>query len=143
MENTTNGHIIDVVDIILENDKFKEKLLLTNLKDSKNSQCYQQVTDELKDRCKQRNSVFTQDLHQTRQKFKLCPSICREPALEIKTASGIQRFQDRKEYGSWFKRLFEVGKSMDNCQFDQAIELVLQPAPIVVTPEVKVLLTNL
>ena len=49
-------------------------------------------------------------------------STCREAALKIKTASGIQRFQDEKEYGSWFKKLFEVVKSMDNCQSDQAIE---------------------
>ena len=39
-----------LVDIILENDTFKEKLFLTNVKNSKNSQYYQQVMDELKDR---------------------------------------------------------------------------------------------
>ena len=33
----------DLVDIILENDKCKEELLLTNVKNSKNSQYYQQV----------------------------------------------------------------------------------------------------
>ena len=112
----------DLVDIILENDKFNEKLLLTNVKNSKNSQYYQQVINELKDRCKQRDSIFTYDLNQSRQKLKRCVSICREAALKIKTASGIQRFQDEKEYGSWFKKLFEVVKSMDNCQPDQAIE---------------------
>ena len=72
----------DLVDIILENDKFKEKLLLTNVKNSKNSQYYQQVINELKDRCKQRDSIFTYDLNQTRQKFKRCVIICREAALK-------------------------------------------------------------
>ena len=33
----------DLVDIILEHDKCKEELLLTNVKNSKNSQYYQQV----------------------------------------------------------------------------------------------------
>ena len=78
-----------LVDIILENDTFKEKLFLANVKNSKNSQYYQQVMDELKDRCKQRDRIFTYDLNQTRQKIKLCVSICREAALKIKTASGI------------------------------------------------------
>ena len=54
------------MDIIRENDKSKEKLLLTNVKNSKNSQYYQQVNDELKDRCKQRDSIFAYDLNQTR-----------------------------------------------------------------------------
>ena len=78
-----------LVDIILENDTFKEKLFLTNVKNSKNSQYYQQVMDELKDSCKQRDRIFTYDPNQTRQKIKRCVSICREAALKIKTASGI------------------------------------------------------
>ena len=78
-----------LVDIILENDTFKEKLFLTNVKNSKNSQYYQQVMDELKDRCKQRDRIFTYNPNQTRQKIKRCVSICREAALKIKTASGI------------------------------------------------------
>ena len=78
-----------LVDIILENDTFKEKLFLTNVKNSKNSQYHQQVMDELKDRCKQRDRIFTYDPNQTRQKIKRCVSICREAALKIKTASGI------------------------------------------------------
>ena len=78
-----------LVDIILENDTFKEKLFLTNVKNSKSSQYYQQVMDELKDRCKQRDRIFTYDPNQTRQKIKRCVSICREAALKIKTASGI------------------------------------------------------
>lgn len=60
----------DLLNIILQNVKFKEKLLLTNVKISKNSQCYQWVTDELKGRCKQRDSISTHDLNQTREKFK-------------------------------------------------------------------------
>ena len=87
VENTTLME--HLVDIILENDTFKEKLFLTNVKNSKNSQYYQQVMDELKDRCKQRDRIFTYDPNQTRQKIKRCVSICGEAALKIKTASGI------------------------------------------------------
>ena len=50
MVRNLNGRLVD---IILENDKFKEKLL-TNVKNSKNSQYYQQVINELKGRCKQK-----------------------------------------------------------------------------------------
>ena len=89
LQNTTEVTTLkgDLVDIILENDKFKEKLLLKNVKNSKDSQYYQQVTAELKDRCKQSANIFSHDLNQTREKFKRCVSICREAALNIKTAS--------------------------------------------------------
>ena len=40
----------------------------------------------------------------------------------MKTASGILRFQGKKKYGSCFKKLFKVVKSIDNCQSDQDIE---------------------
>ena len=42
--------------------------------------------------------------------------------MKIKTASGILRFQGKKKYGSCFKKLFKVVKSIDNCQSDQDIE---------------------
>ena len=60
-------------------------------------------------------------------------------ALKIKTTSEVKHFQDKKEYDSLLKKLFDVVKSMDNSQ----LSLVLQLAPTVATPEVKVLLMNL
>ena len=44
--------------------------------------------------------------------------------MKIKTGSGIRKehFQEEKEYDSWFKNLFKVAKSMDNCQRGCAIE---------------------
>lgn len=42
--------------------------------------------------------------------------------MKIKTGSGIQHFQEEKEYDSWFKKLFKVAKSMDSCQLACAIE---------------------
>ena len=112
----------DLVDVILDNENFKTKLLMTNTKNVKNSEYYNKAILEVKERCKERNVVFSYDLKQTRDKFKRCVSSCREAALKIKTASGITRFQEEKQYGSWFNKLFAVVKSMDNCQPEQSIE---------------------
>ena len=112
----------DLVAISIDNEKYKEKLLLTNVKNFKNSEYYKLVIQELKERCKECNAEFTYDIKQTRDKFKRCVTACREAALKIKTESGIVRFQDGKDYGSWFNKLFGVVKSMDNCQPEQSIE---------------------
>ena len=36
--------------------------------------------------------------------------------------SGIKRFQEDKEWGSWFGKLLPIISSMDNCQPKKAIE---------------------
>ena len=114
--------VCDLVDIIIENDKYKEKLLLTNVKNVKNSCYYEKVIEEIKERCKEREEEFTFDITQTRAKFKRCVSSCREAALKIKTSSGIKRFQEEKEFGTWFQKLFPIVSSMDSCQPEQSIE---------------------
>ena len=112
----------DLVDIILENDKSKQKLLLTNVKNVKNSNYYSQVIEELKSRCEERGEEFKFDIKQTRSKFKRCVSFCRDALMKVKTASGIKRFQEEKDLGAWFGRLLPVISSMDNCQPEQSIE---------------------
>ena len=67
----------------------KEKLLMTNVKNSKNSEYYEKVIKELKERCQARDEVFKYDMKQTREKFKRCIGICKGAAVKIKTASGI------------------------------------------------------
>ena len=42
--------------------------------------------------------------------------------MKIKTASGIARFKEDKEYGAWFNKLFNVMKSAATCQSEQSIE---------------------
>ena len=106
----------DLVDIILENDKYKEKLLLTNVKNVKNGQYYTKVIEELKERCKERKEDCTFNVAQTRQKFKRCVTICRNAVMKVKTSSGIKRFQENKELGNWFSKLLPVISSMDNYQ---------------------------
>ena len=79
------------------------------------------------ERSQQRNVSFDYDIKQTRDKFKRCVIVCREAALKIKTASRMQRFQEEKEYGTWFSKLYSVVKSMDSCQPEQSIEPDAEP----------------
>ena len=96
--------------------------MLTNTKNVKNGVYYDRVITELKKRFEERNEEFTYNVPQTRSKFKRCVSICRKAALTIKTASGIKRFQEEKEFGPWFQKLYEVVCTMDNYQPEQSIE---------------------
>ena len=114
--------VTNLVDIILENEKYKTKLLLTNTKNVKNGVYYDQVITELKKRFEERDEEFTYNVPQTGSKFKRCVRICRKAALTIKTASGIKRFQEEKEFGPWFQKLYEVVCTMDNYQPEQSIE---------------------
>ena len=112
----------DLVDIILEDEKYKEKLLLTNVKNVKNGELYSKVIVELKARCEARNEVFEYDVKQTRNKFKRCVNACRQALLKVKTASGIKRFQESKDFGNWFQKLVSVVRSQDYCQPSQHLE---------------------
>ncbi len=47
---------------------------------------------------------------------------CKKAALVMKTASGIKRFQEEKNYGAWFGQLFALVKTRESCQPEQAIE---------------------
>ena len=67
--------VTNLVDIILENEKYKTKLLLTNTKNVKNRLYYDQVITELKKRFEERDEEFTCNVPQTRSKFKRCVSI--------------------------------------------------------------------
>ena len=91
-------HLVnDLVDTILNNannlDKCKEKLLLTNVKNIKNSQYYNKVTEELKARCSERGEKSPLIVEQTRQKFKRCIIIRRDAVMKVKRSFGIKHFQ--------------------------------------------------
>ena len=73
--------VTDLVDIILENEKYKTKLLLTNTKNVKNRVYYDQVITELKKRFEEWEEEFLYNVPQTRSKSKRCVSICRKAAL--------------------------------------------------------------
>ena len=74
----------DFVDIILDNDKYKKKLLLTIVKNVKNGQFYNKVTGELKERCSERGAEFPFNVAQIRQRFKRCINICRDAVIKEK-----------------------------------------------------------
>ena len=97
-------HLVDdLVDIILDNDKYKEILLLTNAKKVKNGQYCDKVIEELKERCSKRGEEFPFHVAKARQKFKRCIDICRDAVMKVKASYGIKPFQEDKELGSWFK----------------------------------------
>lgn len=48
--------------------------------------------------------------------------MCRNTTLKVKTASGIKRFQENKDFSNWIPQLLAVVQSMDSCQPEQAIE---------------------
>ena len=59
--------------------------------------------------------MFEYDVKHTREKFKHCTGICKDAAMKIKTASGITRFQEDEENGTWFNKLFEK-QTLSNLQ---------------------------
>ena len=88
----------------------------------KNGQYYDKVIEELNERCSKRGEEFSFNVLQTRQEFKRYINVCRDLVIKVKTSSGITRFQEDKELGSWFGKLLPIISSMDNCQLQEAIE---------------------
>ena len=82
----------DLVDIKVENEKYRQMLLLTNVKNAKNGQYMESVVKEIQERCAELGQEFPHDVNQTRQKFRRCVQACRLAALKTKTSSGIKRF---------------------------------------------------
>ena len=112
-----------LVDIILENNMYRTKQLLTNMKNDKNIIYYNQVVNKMKERCKTRGEDFPFNISQTQEEFKRCINICHEAVMKIKTKSGIQRFQKKKYYEIWFGKLMPfVLSSMYSWQPHQAIK---------------------
>lgn len=122
----------DFIDIIVSSDQYKKKLIFQNVKCQQNAEIYGKIREELKKRCSSRGENLSFTVDQLRSKFKKCVSECKRAALTIKTGTGIKRFQEDKSYGSWFQKLYEVIKTRDSCQPDQAIE----PRAISSTPTV-------
>ena len=112
----------DLIDIICSNEHYKRKLILINSRTASNAEVYEKVMKEMSTRCQERDESFQFTLDQTRNKFKKCMSICKSALLTLKTASGIKRFQDEKEYGKWFDTLLPSMKTRVSCQPEQAIE---------------------
>ena len=105
----------DLIDIIVDDETLKKKLLLANVKNIKNGIYFEQVIDELKTLCISRGIEYTYNVAQTQTKFKRCVGICRNTLLKAKTALEIKRFQEDQEQDAWFNKLLSVVKTMDSC----------------------------
>ncbi|XP_065052177.1 uncharacterized protein LOC135681566 isoform X2 [Rhopilema esculentum] len=112
----------DMIDIVVSSEYYKKKLIFTNTKNQKNGAIYGNVLEELKTRASARNETVPFTAVQLRNKFKKAVAECKKAALTIKSATGIKRFQDEKNYGPWFNQLFGLVKTRDSCQPEQAIE---------------------
>ena len=112
----------DLVYINVENDKYRQKFLMTNTKNAKNSQYMDCVVKELKEICVDRGEVFPFDTNQTNQKFRRCVVGCRTAALKIKPNSERKRFQESKDYRESFSKLMLYVVTMDSCKRGLALE---------------------
>lgn len=112
----------DFIDIVVNNNVYKKKLIFINTKNQSNGSIYEQILKELKERASARGENFLFKVSQLRTKFKKCVSICKQAALTQKTATGIKRFQEDQGFGKWFTVLYEVVKTRDSCQPSQALE---------------------
>ena len=112
----------DAVDIIVNDEYLKKKLIFENTKNCRNAEMYMKVLKKLRERAAERdeNVPFTEV--QLRTRFEKAVSDCKKAALTMKSASGIKRFQEEKGFGSWFDQLFALVKTRHSCQPEQAIE---------------------
>ena len=113
----TSEHIDDMVDIIVNSEKYK-KLIFTNNRRSTNTEIYNNVLKQIKER----HPTFPLAVGQIRNKFKWCVGVCKKVALTLQTATGVKRFIEEKGYGKWFDVLFPLIKSRDSCQPEQSVE---------------------
>ena len=93
----------------------RTKLLLTNVKNTKNGIYYDQVINTMKERRNTREEGFPFDISQTREKVKSFININCKAAMKMKTKSGIQRFQEEQNYKICFGKLIPFVSSMHSC----------------------------
>ena len=114
--------ITDMVDIVFNSDYYKRKIIFTNSKNSKNNDVYSKLLKDMQERFKARVHEVLFTVEQVRNKFKKLIGECKKVALTVKTATGVSRFQEKKNYGLWFPRLFALVKTRDSCQPERSVE---------------------
>ena len=114
--------VADMVDIVCNSDYYKKKIIFTNSKNSKNNDVYSKLQKDLQARLETRGQELQFTVEQVRNKLKELISECKKVSLTIKTATGVDRFQENKNYGSWFPMLFSLVKTRDSCQPERAVE---------------------
>ena len=120
--NWSSETIDDFIDIVVNDNYFKKKLVFTNTKNKKNGDIYEKILSILKERAAKRGEEIEFTVAQLRNKFKKCVSECKQAALTQKTATGIKRFQEERGFGNWFNALYSLVKSRDSCKPELALE---------------------
>ena len=92
------------------------------MKTQKNGEIYKKILEELRKRAAVRNEEVPFNIIQLRSKFKKSVAECKRVALTIKSATGIERFQQDKGYGPWFNQLYSLVKTRDSCCPELAVE---------------------
>ena len=106
------SNIDDMIDIIVNNEKYKKKLGFTNLKKRKNSEVYGSILEKLSTRYSRRDpsTTFRFNVTHMRTKFKWCVSTCKKLYMAIRTATRIKRVQDEMGFGKWLDLLYPLIK---------------------------------
>lgn len=65
----------DFVDIVVNNNLYKTRLIFTNTKNQSNGVIYEKILRELKERASVRGETFVFNVSQLRTKFKKCQSL--------------------------------------------------------------------
>ena len=112
----------NLVDIIVNNAYYQRKLIFINTKNQRNSEIYEKILKEMKERASERGSEFTFSVSQKHTKFKKLVSECKGASMTIKTATGIKRFQEKQGYEKWFQALDALVKTRDSYRPEQAHE---------------------
>ena len=83
---------------------------------------YSKLKKDLQERLSARGQELQFTVAQLRNKLKKLISECKKAALKVKTVTGIDRFQEQRNYGSWYPLLFSLVKTRDSCQPERAVE---------------------
>ena len=110
------------MDIVISNDYYRNKLILTNTKNQKNGEIYKKVLVELKERAAVRNEEVPFDHVQLQTKFKKATAEFKKTYHTMKTSTGMKRFIDEKGYRPWFNSLLAIVKTRDACRPELAVE---------------------
>ena len=112
-------------------------MIFTNTKNLKHGVIYEITLFQLKERAAKRADILQFTVPQLTTKFKKCVSKWKHPALAMKTATGIKRFQEECGFGKWFNMLFSLVKSGDLCRPELALEpsSVEQPSTKKASPD--------
>lgn len=116
--------ITDMVDIVCNSDYYKKKkrIIFTNSKNSRNNEVYSKLLKDMQERLEVRGHEVRFTVEQVKNKLKKLISECKKVAFTVKTATGVNRFQEEKNYAPWFPMLFALVKTRDSCQPERAVE---------------------